>query len=79
MRLLKEQNLPIRPHYFWPLLTQPLKEKNIAGMNKDLRTVAETIQFLLLIEIIKTDCICSSKLTFKMGTHQILYVFLPEL
>uniref|UniRef100_H2LIH1 PROP1-like PPR domain-containing protein n=1 Tax=Oryzias latipes TaxID=8090 RepID=H2LIH1_ORYLA len=32
MRLLKEQNLPIRPHYFWPLLTQPLKEKNIAGV-----------------------------------------------
>uniref|UniRef100_A0A3P9IAI8 Leucine-rich pentatricopeptide repeat containing n=1 Tax=Oryzias latipes TaxID=8090 RepID=A0A3P9IAI8_ORYLA len=32
MRLLKEQNLPIRPHYFWPLLSQPLKEKNIAGV-----------------------------------------------
>ncbi|KAM6915877.1 LOW QUALITY PROTEIN: leucine-rich PPR motif-containing protein, mitochondrial [Xenentodon cancila] len=30
MKLLKEQNLPIRPHYFWPLLTQPLKDKNTA-------------------------------------------------
>lgn len=33
MALLKEQSLPIRPHYFWPLLTQPLKENNIAGTN----------------------------------------------
>ncbi|XP_061600932.1 leucine-rich PPR motif-containing protein, mitochondrial [Cololabis saira] len=32
MKLLKEQNLPIRPHYFWPLLTQPLKDKNTAVM-----------------------------------------------
>ncbi|KAM4730439.1 leucine-rich PPR motif-containing protein, mitochondrial [Anableps anableps] len=32
MKMLKEQNLPVRPHYFWPLLTQPLKENNIAGV-----------------------------------------------
>uniref|UniRef100_A0A3B3DEU5 PROP1-like PPR domain-containing protein n=1 Tax=Oryzias melastigma TaxID=30732 RepID=A0A3B3DEU5_ORYME len=32
MRLLKEQNLPIRPHYFWPLLTQPVKENDVAGV-----------------------------------------------
>ncbi|XP_017287636.1 leucine-rich PPR motif-containing protein, mitochondrial [Kryptolebias marmoratus] len=32
MELLKEQNFPIRPHYFWPLLTHPLKENNIAGV-----------------------------------------------
>ncbi|XP_054885864.1 leucine-rich PPR motif-containing protein, mitochondrial [Poeciliopsis prolifica] len=32
MKMAKEQNLPVRPHYFWPLLTQPLKEKNAAGV-----------------------------------------------
>ncbi|PWA25954.1 hypothetical protein CCH79_00001841 [Gambusia affinis] len=32
MKTLKEQNLPVRPHYFWPLLTQPLKENNVAGV-----------------------------------------------
>uniref|UniRef100_A0A3B5M2R1 Leucine-rich pentatricopeptide repeat containing n=1 Tax=Xiphophorus couchianus TaxID=32473 RepID=A0A3B5M2R1_9TELE len=33
MKTVKEQNLPVRPHYFWPLLTQPLKENNVAGTN----------------------------------------------
>ncbi|XP_005804231.1 leucine-rich PPR motif-containing protein, mitochondrial [Xiphophorus maculatus] len=32
MKTVKEQNLPVRPHYFWPLLTQPLKENNVAGV-----------------------------------------------
>nr|XP_061794346.1 leucine-rich PPR motif-containing protein, mitochondrial [Nerophis lumbriciformis] len=32
MRKLKEENLPIRPHYFWPLLTQHIKDKNEAGV-----------------------------------------------
>ncbi|XP_072246804.1 leucine-rich PPR motif-containing protein, mitochondrial [Leuresthes tenuis] len=32
MKLFKEQNLPIRPHYFWPLLIQPAKENNVAGV-----------------------------------------------
>ncbi|CAN9499622.1 unnamed protein product [Ophioblennius macclurei] len=32
MKLFKEQNLPIRPHYFWPLLTQQLKDKNSDGV-----------------------------------------------
>uniref|UniRef100_A0A3B5M0T3 Leucine-rich pentatricopeptide repeat containing n=1 Tax=Xiphophorus couchianus TaxID=32473 RepID=A0A3B5M0T3_9TELE len=32
MKTVKEQNLPVRPHYFWPLLTQPLKENNVAGI-----------------------------------------------
>uniref|UniRef100_A0A8C6NJ90 Leucine rich pentatricopeptide repeat containing n=1 Tax=Nothobranchius furzeri TaxID=105023 RepID=A0A8C6NJ90_NOTFU len=36
MKLMKEQNLPIRPHYFWPLLTQPLKDNNVAGRNTTL-------------------------------------------
>lgn len=30
--MLKEQGLPTRPHYFWPLLTQHLKDKNTHGM-----------------------------------------------
>ncbi|MEQ2260925.1 hypothetical protein XENORESO_003349, partial [Xenotaenia resolanae] len=37
MKLLKEQNLPVRPHYFWPVLTQPLKENNIAGVVEVMR------------------------------------------
>ncbi|XP_012720452.2 leucine-rich PPR motif-containing protein, mitochondrial [Fundulus heteroclitus] len=37
MKLLKEQNLPVRPHYFWPLLTQPVKENNVAGVVEVMR------------------------------------------
>uniref|UniRef100_A0A8C6KM97 Leucine rich pentatricopeptide repeat containing n=1 Tax=Nothobranchius furzeri TaxID=105023 RepID=A0A8C6KM97_NOTFU len=48
MKLMKEQNLPIRPHYFWPLLTQPLKDNNVAGRNTTLskeriRLLKETV------------------------------------
>ncbi|XP_005727369.1 leucine-rich PPR motif-containing protein, mitochondrial isoform X1 [Pundamilia nyererei] len=32
MKLFKEEKLPVRPHFFWPLLTQPVKDKNIAGV-----------------------------------------------
>ncbi|XP_078128811.1 leucine-rich PPR motif-containing protein, mitochondrial [Sander vitreus] len=32
MKMLKEQDFPIRPHYFWPLLTQHLKDSNTAGV-----------------------------------------------
>ncbi|XP_013886428.1 leucine-rich PPR motif-containing protein, mitochondrial [Austrofundulus limnaeus] len=32
MEKLKERNFPIRLHYFWPLLTQQLKENNVAGV-----------------------------------------------
>ncbi|XP_029305827.1 leucine-rich PPR motif-containing protein, mitochondrial [Cottoperca gobio] len=32
MKLLKEQNSPIKPHYFWPILTQHLKVNNTAGV-----------------------------------------------
>lgn len=38
MKMFKEQNLPIRPHYFWPLLTQHLKDKNTAGKRTQTRT-----------------------------------------
>lgn len=34
--MLKEQGLPTRPHYFWPLLTQHLKDKNTDGMSLPL-------------------------------------------
>lgn len=34
--MLKEQGLPTRPHYFWPLLTQHLKAKNTDGMSLPL-------------------------------------------
>ncbi|XP_061645986.1 leucine-rich PPR motif-containing protein, mitochondrial [Phyllopteryx taeniolatus] len=32
MKKMKEQNLPIRPHYFWPLLTHHTKDNNAAGV-----------------------------------------------
>ncbi|KAF7662444.1 hypothetical protein LDENG_00234780, partial [Lucifuga dentata] len=32
MKILKEQDLPIRPHYFWPLLTQHVKDSNTDGV-----------------------------------------------
>lgn len=37
MQLIKKQNFPVRPHYFWPLLTQPLKENNVAGVVEVMR------------------------------------------
>uniref|UniRef100_A0A1A8HPD2 Leucine-rich PPR-motif containing n=1 Tax=Nothobranchius korthausae TaxID=1143690 RepID=A0A1A8HPD2_9TELE len=41
MKLMKEQNLPIRPHYFWPLLTQPLKDNNVAGVMEVIKGMEE--------------------------------------
>ncbi|XP_049456394.1 leucine-rich PPR motif-containing protein, mitochondrial [Epinephelus fuscoguttatus] len=32
MKIMKEQDFPVRPHYFWPLLTQHLKNNNVEGM-----------------------------------------------
>uniref|UniRef100_A0A3Q3GHE3 Leucine rich pentatricopeptide repeat containing n=1 Tax=Labrus bergylta TaxID=56723 RepID=A0A3Q3GHE3_9LABR len=32
MKMLKEQDFPIRPHYFWPLLTQHVKDNNTSGV-----------------------------------------------
>uniref|UniRef100_A0A3Q3MX86 Leucine rich pentatricopeptide repeat containing n=1 Tax=Mastacembelus armatus TaxID=205130 RepID=A0A3Q3MX86_9TELE len=36
MKIMKEQDLPIRPHYFWPLLTQHVKENNTAELVKGM-------------------------------------------
>uniref|UniRef100_A0A672JS70 Pentacotripeptide-repeat region of PRORP domain-containing protein n=1 Tax=Salarias fasciatus TaxID=181472 RepID=A0A672JS70_SALFA len=36
-----EQNLPIRPHYFWPLLTQQLKDKNTDGVLEVMKGMQE--------------------------------------
>uniref|UniRef100_A0A665WYM4 PROP1-like PPR domain-containing protein n=1 Tax=Echeneis naucrates TaxID=173247 RepID=A0A665WYM4_ECHNA len=32
MKIMEEQGLPLRPHYFWPLLTHHLKNNNSAGV-----------------------------------------------
>ncbi|XP_070834350.1 leucine-rich PPR motif-containing protein, mitochondrial [Chaetodon trifascialis] len=37
MKMMKEQNYPIRPHYFWPLLTHHLKDGNSAGVVEVLK------------------------------------------
>uniref|UniRef100_H3CPU5 Uncharacterized protein n=1 Tax=Tetraodon nigroviridis TaxID=99883 RepID=H3CPU5_TETNG len=41
MKMLKEQGLPTRPHYFWPLLTQHLKDKNTDGVLEVLKGMQE--------------------------------------
>lgn len=41
MKMMKEQDLPIRPHYFWPLLTQHLKDNNTAGVVEVLKGMQE--------------------------------------
>ncbi|XP_008319858.1 leucine-rich PPR motif-containing protein, mitochondrial [Cynoglossus semilaevis] len=41
MKLMKEQDLPIRPHYFCPLLVQTLKDKNVAGMVEVLKKMQD--------------------------------------
>ncbi|XP_042289821.1 leucine-rich PPR motif-containing protein, mitochondrial [Thunnus maccoyii] len=41
MKKLKEQDLPIRPHYFWPLLTQHVKDNNTAGVVEVVRGMQE--------------------------------------
>ncbi|XP_069549086.1 leucine-rich PPR motif-containing protein, mitochondrial [Brachyistius frenatus] len=41
MKLLKEQNLPVRSHYFWPLLTQSLKESNTAAVMEVMKGMQE--------------------------------------
>ncbi|XP_030626301.1 leucine-rich PPR motif-containing protein, mitochondrial [Chanos chanos] len=37
MKRMKEGGLPVRPHYFWPLLTQHQRDKNIPGTLEVLR------------------------------------------
>ncbi|XP_041866197.1 leucine-rich PPR motif-containing protein, mitochondrial [Melanotaenia boesemani] len=41
MKLIKEQDLPIRPHYFWPLLTQSVKDNNPAGVVEVMKGMQE--------------------------------------
>ncbi|XP_037320697.2 leucine-rich PPR motif-containing protein, mitochondrial [Pungitius pungitius] len=41
MKLLKEQDLPVRSHYFWPLLTQHVKDGNTAGVVEVLKGMHE--------------------------------------
>uniref|UniRef100_A0A671LI17 Leucine-rich PPR motif-containing protein, mitochondrial-like n=1 Tax=Sinocyclocheilus anshuiensis TaxID=1608454 RepID=A0A671LI17_9TELE len=41
MRRMKEEGVPLRPHYFWPLFTHYQKEKNISGTLQALRAMQE--------------------------------------
>lgn len=31
MKIMKEEGLPVRAHYFWPLLVMHQKNKNVPG------------------------------------------------
>uniref|UniRef100_A0A8C7VXY3 Leucine-rich pentatricopeptide repeat containing n=1 Tax=Oncorhynchus mykiss TaxID=8022 RepID=A0A8C7VXY3_ONCMY len=39
MKMMKEQGQPIRPHYFWPLLTQHAKDQNRTVLVGEMETV----------------------------------------
>ncbi|XP_069464560.1 leucine-rich PPR motif-containing protein, mitochondrial [Ambystoma mexicanum] len=41
MKIMKEEGLPLRPHYSWPLLVQYLKEKNVEGTIEVMKTLQE--------------------------------------
>ncbi|XP_047458532.1 leucine-rich PPR motif-containing protein, mitochondrial [Mugil cephalus] len=41
MKLYKEQGLPLRPHFFWPLLAPLVKENNTAGVVDMLKNMQE--------------------------------------
>ncbi|XP_034754364.1 leucine-rich PPR motif-containing protein, mitochondrial [Etheostoma cragini] len=41
MKMLKKQDFPIRPHYFWPLLTQHVKDSNTAGVVEVVKGMQE--------------------------------------
>ncbi|KAM3863077.1 LOW QUALITY PROTEIN: leucine-rich PPR motif-containing protein, mitochondrial [Diretmus argenteus] len=41
MKMLKEQDLPVRPHYFWPLLVQHVKDYNTAGVVEVVKGMQE--------------------------------------
>uniref|UniRef100_A0A671Y8Q5 Leucine rich pentatricopeptide repeat containing n=1 Tax=Sparus aurata TaxID=8175 RepID=A0A671Y8Q5_SPAAU len=45
MKMMKEQGLPVRIHYFWPLLTHYVKDKDSAGTHTHLSlpTVAHSL------------------------------------
>uniref|UniRef100_A0A673WYV9 Leucine rich pentatricopeptide repeat containing n=1 Tax=Salmo trutta TaxID=8032 RepID=A0A673WYV9_SALTR len=41
MKMMKEQGQTIRPHYFWPLLTQHAKDQNTTGIMEVLKGMQE--------------------------------------
>ncbi|XP_026867339.2 leucine-rich PPR motif-containing protein, mitochondrial [Electrophorus electricus] len=41
MKTMKEEGLPIRPHYFWPLLAQHKRDQNTAGTLEVLKAMQE--------------------------------------
>ncbi|NXK85546.1 LPPRC protein, partial [Formicarius rufipectus] len=41
MKMMKEEGLPLRPHYCWPLLVQYQKEKNLKGIFEVLKVMHE--------------------------------------
>ncbi|NXA46112.1 LPPRC protein, partial [Nothocercus julius] len=41
MKIMKEEGLPLRPHYSWPLLVMYQKEKNLQGIFKVLKVMHE--------------------------------------
>ncbi|KAI5606873.1 leucine-rich PPR motif-containing protein, mitochondrial [Silurus asotus] len=41
MKKMKEEGLPIRPHYFWPLLVKHQKDKNTQGTLEVLKAMQE--------------------------------------
>ncbi|XP_074719678.1 leucine-rich PPR motif-containing protein, mitochondrial isoform X2 [Strix uralensis] len=41
MKMMKEEGLPLRPHYSWPLLVAFQKEKNLEGIFKVLKVMHE--------------------------------------
>eukprot|EP00062_Callorhinchus_milii_P011939 gi/632958434/ref/XP_007895038.1/ PREDICTED: leucine-rich PPR motif-containing protein, mitochondrial [Callorhinchus milii] len=41
MKIIQKENLPIRPHYFWPLLAAHQKEKNVQGTLQVLNAMQE--------------------------------------
>uniref|UniRef100_A0A673JIP4 Leucine-rich PPR motif-containing protein, mitochondrial-like n=1 Tax=Sinocyclocheilus rhinocerous TaxID=307959 RepID=A0A673JIP4_9TELE len=56
MRRMKEEGLPLRPHYFWPLFTHYQKEKNISGECFTLLMLSHTgcqplLQLLSFIQV----------------------------
>ncbi|XP_069035958.1 leucine-rich PPR motif-containing protein, mitochondrial [Lepisosteus oculatus] len=41
MKTMKEEGLPVRPHYFWPLLTQHQKDNNVQGTLEVLKAMQQ--------------------------------------
>ncbi|XP_060103537.1 leucine-rich PPR motif-containing protein, mitochondrial [Heteronotia binoei] len=41
MKIMKKEGLPVRPHYFWPLLAEHQKQKNVQGTVEILKAMYE--------------------------------------